>query len=93
MQEELELRKWIQLLQKRPTSRGVGLGARENDDASSALTLAPMPVFDRGDRIKWTDLATQAESGHAGKCQGSTWQEDYRKMHAEVRVFPDAGAA
>ncbi|GAA5956643.1 hypothetical protein JCM8115_000634 [Rhodotorula mucilaginosa] len=82
--EELELRKWIQLLQKRPTSRGVGLGARENDDASSALTLAPMPVFDRGDRIKWTDLATQAESGHAGKCQGSTWQEDYRKMHAEM---------
>lgn len=46
-----------------------------------------MPVFDRGDRVKWTDLATQAESGHAGKCQGSTWQEDYRKMHAEVCDF------
>lgn len=81
--EELELRKWIQLLQKGPTSRGVGLGAREND-APHAFPLAPMPVFDRGNRVKWTDLATQAESGHAGKCQGSTWQEDYRKMHAEM---------
>ncbi|GAA5868445.1 hypothetical protein JCM3774_005382 [Rhodotorula dairenensis] len=81
--EELQLRRWIQTLHKQPTARGVGLGAR-HEQQDAVAPLGPLPVFDRGDRVKWTDLAAQAEIGHAGKCHGSTWLDDYRKLHAEM---------
>ncbi|GAA5985607.1 hypothetical protein JCM10908_007039 [Rhodotorula pacifica] len=80
--EEIKLRHWTQLLQQRPAARGVGLGAREFTATSPFLD--PLPVFDRGARQKWTDLAAQAETGHAGKCEGSTWLDEYQKMHAEM---------
>ncbi|BGP58239.1 hypothetical protein JCM8202_002810 [Rhodotorula sphaerocarpa] len=80
--EEVALRSWIQALHKQPPARGVGLASRTGPKPVDSL--APLPAFDRGSRTKWTDLSTQAEQGHAGKCQGSTWLQDYATMHAKM---------
>lgn len=78
------LRDWIQHLHMLPTSHGVGLG-QESGPSSDLASLGEPPVFDRGNREKWSDLIVQAQEGHAGKCRGGKWLEDYQKMHAEVR--------
>ncbi|GAA6004518.1 uncharacterized protein JCM10292_005652 [Rhodotorula paludigena] len=81
--EERMLRDWIQHLHMLPTGHGVGLG-QESGPSSELASLGEPPVFDRGNREKWSDLIVQAQEGHAGKCRGGKWLEDYQKMHAEM---------
>ncbi|GAA5964927.1 hypothetical protein JCM21900_000022 [Sporobolomyces salmonicolor] len=81
--EELELREWIRHLHTQPPASGVGLGA--STLPSTDVVLAGVaPTLAHGSLDKYADLLVQAEAGHAGKCQSSTWLTDYEKMHAEM---------
>ncbi|GAA5865484.1 hypothetical protein JCM1840_001413 [Sporobolomyces johnsonii] len=81
--EELELREWIRRLHTQPPASDVGLGASTSPSTDLAL-VGDAPALAHGSLDKYADLLVQAEAGHAGKCQGSTWLMDYEKMHAEM---------
>ncbi|GAA5865572.1 hypothetical protein JCM8547_007653 [Rhodosporidiobolus lusitaniae] len=89
--DELALRAWIKRLHHEPVSGGVGLGSSSStspfppSSSSDELALASsVPDFDRGSLEKYADLLLQAEAGHSGKCQWSTWLAEYQRMHAEM---------
>ncbi|GAA6039174.1 hypothetical protein JCM8097_000453 [Rhodosporidiobolus ruineniae] len=94
--DELALRDWIKRLHHQPSSASIGLSSSTPPSSSSGgltpfppLTpdlslVASAPSCARGDLTKYADLLLQAEAGHAGKCQGATWLEDYRRMHEEM---------
>ncbi|BGP73909.1 hypothetical protein NBRC10513v2_007328 [Rhodotorula toruloides] len=86
--DERALRDWIKRVHASPPSQPVGLAAPVDalfTPASTDLALVgEPPIFDRGNRDKWTDLVLQAQEGHAGKCKGAKWLDEYQKMHAEM---------
>ncbi|BGP27739.1 hypothetical protein JCM10295v2_006714 [Rhodotorula toruloides] len=87
--DERALRDWIKRVQAQPPSQPVGLAAPVDAIFSPGSTdlalVGEPPIFDRGNRDKWTDLVLQAQEGHAGKCKGAKWLDDYQKLHAEAR--------
>ncbi|GAA6013116.1 hypothetical protein JCM10207_006177 [Rhodosporidiobolus poonsookiae] len=85
--DELALRDWIKQLHHQPPAGGLGLGSSSSSPSfppAPALDLAPIPSFDAGNLDKYASLIVQAESGHAGKCEGATWLDSYAKMHREM---------
>lgn len=91
MQDERALRDWIKRVHASPPSQPIGLAAPLDAVFTPATTdlalVGEPPIFDRGNRDKWTDLVLQAQEGHAGKCKGNKWLDDYQKLHAEVRCI------
>ncbi|BGP35475.1 hypothetical protein JCM10296v2_007313 [Rhodotorula toruloides] len=86
--DERALRDWIKRVHASPPSQPIGLAAPLDATFTPASTdlalVGEPPIFDRGNRDKWTDLVLQAQDGHAGKCKGAKWLGDYQKMHAEM---------
>ncbi|GAA5820905.1 hypothetical protein JCM11251_001870 [Rhodosporidiobolus azoricus] len=88
--DELSLRNWIKRLHHQPSASGIGLGAASPSSPylpSPSIDVSPVSpanAFARGSREKYAELLSQAEAGHAGKCQGAKWLGNYEKMHAEM---------
>ncbi|BGO95735.1 hypothetical protein NBRC10512_001570 [Rhodotorula toruloides] len=86
--DERALRDWIKRVHASPPSQPIGLAAPLDAVFTPATTdlalVGEPPIFDRGNRDKWTDLVLQAQEGHAGKCKGNKWLDDYQKLHAEM---------